>query len=148
MKLYFKYAAILLKSQMQYKASFFMTMIGQFLVSFSIFLGLYFMFQRFPSVEGFTYSEVLLCFAVMLTAFSLAECFVRGFDMFSVIISNGEFDRMMVRPQNAVHIAVVTGADSKGYALVNCHNADRFKVPWDLGWSDKGITFRLIRVHY
>ncbi|MGI6562722.1 MAG: amidase domain-containing protein [Clostridia bacterium] len=48
----------------------------------------------------------------------------------------------------AVHIAVVTGADSKGYALVNCHNADRFKVPWDLGWSDKGITFRLIRVHY
>ncbi|NLY96488.1 MAG: hypothetical protein GX082_03520 [Clostridiaceae bacterium] len=102
MKLYFKYAAILLKSQMQYKASFFMTMIGQFLVSFSVFLGLYFMFQRFPSVEGFTYSEVLLCFAVMLTAFSLAECFVRGFDMFSVIISNGEFDRMMVRPQNAV----------------------------------------------
>jgi len=46
------------------------------------------------------------------------------------------------------HISVVTGADSKGYTLVNCHNADRYRVPWDLGWSDKGITFWLVRVHY
>lgn len=47
-----------------------------------------------------------------------------------------------------VHISVVTGADSRGYTLVNCHNTDRFKVPWDLGWSDKGIKFWLIRVNY
>ncbi len=46
------------------------------------------------------------------------------------------------------HIAVVTGADSRGYSLVNCHNTDRYRVPWDLGWSDKGIKFWLIRVHY
>ncbi|NLX77753.1 MAG: amidase domain-containing protein [Clostridiaceae bacterium] len=46
------------------------------------------------------------------------------------------------------HISVVTGADSRGYTLVNCHNTDRFRVPWDLGWSDKGIKFWLIRVNY
>lgn len=46
------------------------------------------------------------------------------------------------------HISVVTGADSKGYALVNCHNTDRYRVPWDLGWSDKGIKFWLVRVHF
>lgn len=46
------------------------------------------------------------------------------------------------------HISVVTDIDSKGYALVNCHNTDRYRVPWDLGWSDKGITFWLVRVHY
>ncbi|TDT63291.1 amidase domain-containing protein [Fonticella tunisiensis] len=46
------------------------------------------------------------------------------------------------------HISVVTGADSKGYALVNCHNTDRYRVPWDLGWSDRGIKFYLVRVHY
>lgn len=100
MRLYLKYAGIILRSQMQYKASFFMTAIGQFLVSFSVFLGIYFMFSRFNSVDGFTYCEVLLCFAIILTAFSLAECFVRGFDTFSGIISNGEFDRIMVRPRN------------------------------------------------
>lgn len=46
------------------------------------------------------------------------------------------------------HISVVTGADSKGYSLVTCHNTDRNKVPWDLGWSDKKIKFWLVRVHY
>lgn len=46
------------------------------------------------------------------------------------------------------HISMVTAADSKGYALVSCHNTDRYKVPWDLGWSDKGIKFWLVRVNY
>ncbi|EJO5348444.1 amidase domain-containing protein [Clostridium botulinum] len=46
------------------------------------------------------------------------------------------------------HISVVTGADSKGYSLVSCHNTDRNKVPWDLGWNDKKIKFWLVRVHF
>ncbi|NLY42381.1 MAG: amidase domain-containing protein [Clostridiaceae bacterium] len=46
------------------------------------------------------------------------------------------------------HISVVTGMDSKGYPLVNCHNTDRYRVPWDLGWSNKNIKFWLVRVNY
>lgn len=46
------------------------------------------------------------------------------------------------------HISVISGADSKGYVLVNCHNTDRYRVPWDLGWSNKDIKFWLVRVHY
>lgn len=46
------------------------------------------------------------------------------------------------------HISVVTGADTRGYALVNCHNTDRYRVPWDLGWSDSEIRFYLVRVHF
>lgn len=46
------------------------------------------------------------------------------------------------------HVSVVTGYDSRGYPLVNCHNVDRHHVPWDIGWNRKGITFWLIRVHY
>lgn len=46
------------------------------------------------------------------------------------------------------HISVVTGADSKGYSLVSCHNTDRNRVPWDLGWSGSKIKFWLVRVHF
>ena len=102
MKLWLKYADIMLRSQMQYKTSFILTAIGQFLVSFSVFIGIYFMFARFNNVEGFKFSEVLICFSVLLTSFSIAECFFRGFDTFGGIISNGEFDRIMVRPRNEV----------------------------------------------
>ena len=52
------------------------------------------------------------------------------------------------KKKDITHISVVTGADSRGYSLVSCHNSDRNKVPWDLGWSDKSIKFWLIRVHY
>ncbi|MBM7622820.1 amidase domain-containing protein [Sporohalobacter salinus] len=46
------------------------------------------------------------------------------------------------------HVSIVTGIDSKGYILVSSHNADRYRVPWDLGWSNKGIKFWIVRVHY
>jgi len=102
MRLYLKFFSMHLKSQMQYKASFFMTLFGQFAVAFTTFLGLWFMFTRFDQVEGFTYQQVLLCFAAMLMAFSLAEIFGRGFDVFPRMLGNGEFDRALVRPRGVV----------------------------------------------
>ncbi len=102
MRLYRKYFMIQLKSMMEYKTSFLFTCLGQFLVSFNVFLGIYFMFQRFSNVEGFTYNEVLLCFGITLMEFSLAEAFARGFDMFGTMIRKGEFDRIMVRPRNEI----------------------------------------------
>lgn len=59
-KLYKHYVSINFRSMMQYKTSFLLSSVGQFLVSFNVFLGVFFMFQRFSKVEGFTYSEVLL----------------------------------------------------------------------------------------
>ncbi len=58
--LYGHYVSIHVKSIMQYKISFLLSVMGQFLVSFNVFLGMFFMFQRFSCVGGFTYSQVLL----------------------------------------------------------------------------------------
>lgn len=102
MKLYLRYFSIHMRSVMQYKISFLLTTIGQFLVSFNVFLGVYFMFMRFNKVKGYSYSEALLCFSIILVEFSLAECFARGFDAFSSMIGNGEFDRIMVRPRSEI----------------------------------------------
>ena len=100
--LYLKYLSIHLKSQLQYRASFFMMLFGQFILSGTVFLGLWFLFLRFPSVEGFRLEEVLLAFAPMLLSFSLAELLGRGFDLFPRMIANGEFDRALVRPRSLV----------------------------------------------
>lgn len=102
LKLYIHYVSVNIRCMMQYKASFFLSAIGQFLVSFNVFLGIFFMFQRFSKVEGFTYSQVLLCFSIFLTEFSLAETFARGFDTFSGTVRRGEFDRILVRPQGEI----------------------------------------------
>ncbi|MDF2942015.1 MAG: hypothetical protein K0S01_873 [Herbinix sp.] len=108
MRLYVKFFGIHLKGAMQYKLSFLLTTLGQFLVSFNVFLGILFMFDRFHEVKGYSFSEVILCFATMLMSFSLAEMFMRGFDLFSSTISNGEFDRILLRPRSII-LLVVSG---------------------------------------
>ncbi|OMF37063.1 hypothetical protein BK133_07595 [Paenibacillus sp. FSL H8-0548] len=102
MWLYGKYIAILFKSQMQYRTSFILLAVGQFLIPFSVFAGLYFMFDRFGQIKGWDFQEVALCFSIIHMAFALSECFARGFDGFSSLVANGDFDRVLVRPQSTV----------------------------------------------
>ncbi len=109
-RLYFKYMSMHLRSQMQYKGSFLFGLFGHFLGSFTAFLGITFMFARFNSIEGYTYSQVLICFAAVITSFSLAECCVRGLDRFTTVISNGEFDRILVRPRSPMFQVAVSQA--------------------------------------
>lgn len=101
-KLYKHYMSINIRSAMQYKTSFWLMVMGQFLVSFNVFLGIYFMFQRFSNVKGFVYSEVVLCYGIVLMQFSLAEMYARGFDTFSGMVRSGNFDRVLVRPRSEV----------------------------------------------
>ena len=102
LKLYMHYISINIRCMMQYKVSFLLNVLGQFFVSFNVFLGVYFMFQRFSNVKGFTYSEVLLCFSVALMEFSLAEMTARGFDNFSGMVRTGNFDLILARPRNEI----------------------------------------------
>ncbi|UUZ80224.1 ABC-2 family transporter protein [Paenibacillus sp. P26] len=100
MRLYFKYLTIQFKSQLQYRTSFWLLTFGQFFIPFSVFAGLYFMFERFGRLRGWSFFEVALCFAVIHMAFSLSECFSRGFDAFSSLVGAGDFDRLLVRPRS------------------------------------------------
>ena len=149
MKLYFKYVGILLKSQMQYKASFIMTTLGQFLVSFTTFLGVYFMFSRFHSINGFAFSEILICFSIILMAFSITECFVRGFDMFPRLIQSGNLDRILVRPRNEIFQDLTSNIDfSRIGRLLQSILMLAYAVPTSgIVWTfDKVITVILMLV--
>lgn len=44
------------------------------------------------------------------------------------------------------HFSVITGHDANGYPLVNSHTADRYRVPFDLGW-DKTTKYILIHIN-
>lgn len=100
MKLYFKFIWINIASQMQYKTSFFMAVLGQFVFAFTGIISIYFIFDRFDSVDGYTMSEVLLCYAIVFIAFTVSEAFFRGFDTFPGMIRTGNLDRLLVRPHS------------------------------------------------
>ncbi|WP_270564223.1 ABC transporter permease [Clostridium beijerinckii] len=102
MKLYVNFIILNLKIQMQYKVSFLLTTVGQFITAFTAFFGLYFIFSQVSAVDGFTYEQVILCFAVVMMAFSLGEMFGGGLAAFPRMLSNGEFDRALVRPRSII----------------------------------------------
>lgn len=102
MRLYLKYIRLLLKSQLQYRASFIMTIFTQFITPFTAFAGIYLLFERFGSIDGWSAYEVFLCFAVIGASFAVSTCFARGFDSFPNMVKNAEFDRVLVRPRGTI----------------------------------------------
>jgi ABC-2 type transport system permease protein len=100
--IYFKYLSILIRCQMQYRSSFIMVTLGSFLSTFSGFAAIWFLFQRFGSIAGWSMGEVMLCFSIINIVFSTTEVIARGFDRFSRQIVTGEFDRTLLRPRNTV----------------------------------------------
>ena len=101
-RLYRHYIAINIRSAMQYKSSFWLTMLGQLLATVSTLFGIIFMFQRFHVIKGFTINEVILTSGIVQMQFSLAEMWARGFDHFSVMIRKGDYDRVLLRPRNEI----------------------------------------------
>lgn len=147
MKLYWNLFLLGLKSQMQYRMSFFMTVLGQFLTAFASFFSLAFIFDRIDSVDGFTSGQVFLCFAVIVAAFSLGELFGGGFAVFSRLLGDGTFDRALVRPRPVLLQILVPNLDFTRLglllqaAVVLCWAVPASGVAWTV---PKALTLALM----
>lgn len=100
MKLYFKYMHLHLKSALQYKKSFILSIISQLFVFFTYYFTIIALFNKFSNIKGFTLYEVLLTFAIIQIGYIVNESFGRGLDKFDDLIIAGEFDRILVKPRN------------------------------------------------
>lgn len=147
MKLYLNFIALNLKSQMQYKVSFFLSTLGQFITSFASFFGLYFIFSRIKAVDNFTYQQVLLCFSVTMMAFSLGEMFGGGLASFPRMLGNGEFDRALIRPRSIILQVLMPNMDFSRLglllqaAIVLCYAIPMSGITWTF---EKIITLCLM----
>ena len=136
MKLYWNYFLMELKSQMQYKATFFLTALGQFITAFTTFFGIRFLFDRIHGVDRFTYGQVLLCFAVIMMSFALGEMAGGGLAVFPDLLREGELDRILVRPRSILLQIVMPNMDFSRLGLlaqallVLCAAIPASKVAW------------------
>jgi len=105
------YLKISFKKIILYKKSFYLSLIGQFLVTFSAFIGVLFMLHRFEKINGYTLSEILLFFSITLFSFSIAEGVFKGFDRFPVLIKQGTLDSYLIRPQNLIIQVIANNLD-------------------------------------
>jgi ABC-2 type transport system permease protein len=99
LKLYLKYVRISIQSQLQYRVSFMLLVLGNFLVSFIEFFGIWVLLSRFGSLKGWHLAEIAFFYGLINVAFAISEGFGRGFDIFHLQVINAEFDRVLLRPR-------------------------------------------------
>lgn len=100
--LYFRLIGSRIRSQMQYRVSFWLELIGFLLVTSLEFAVIAIILQRFGSVGGWSLGEVALLYGFTSFAFSLAEMVGRGFDApFERMMQQGTFDGILSRPLGA-----------------------------------------------
>lgn len=99
LQLYLRLIGSRVRSQMQYRASFLMELLGFALVTGLEFAVIAILVGRFGSVGGWGLAETALLYGLTSLAFSLAEMVGRGFDApFERMIQQGSFDGVLTRP--------------------------------------------------
>jgi len=98
LSLYGWLVAAQVRSQLQYRASFALQLLSQFLASFVGFVALLLLFQRFDSLAGWSRAEVAFLYGLGGLAFGLSEVAAGSFASLSVAIQTGTFDRVLTRP--------------------------------------------------
>lgn len=102
LRLYGCYASISLRGQLEYRASFAMQAIGQFVVTGIEFVAIVALFDRFGRLEGWALQEVAFFYGLISITFAMADAIARGFDSFGNMVKYGDFDRILLRPRSAV----------------------------------------------
>jgi ABC-2 type transport system permease protein len=87
-----------ISSQLQYRTSFVVQSVGQFLATFTDFIMLLLLFQQFPSIAGWSLGEVTFLYGLGGLAFGISDLLCGGFDSLSKMIRLGTFDRVLTRP--------------------------------------------------
>jgi ABC-2 type transport system permease protein len=148
LRLYGRYAAISLRAQLEYRASFVMQAVGQFLLTGIEFLGMWALFNRFGDIKGWRLQEVAFFYGLISITWAIADAVARGFDSFGNMVKYGEFDRLLLRPRSTVlqlfgqELTLRrTGRLAQGLAVLLIAIAKL-----DVGWSTDRIVLLLVTV--
>lgn len=98
LRLFLQLIRVSIRSQMIHRASFLMLIAAFFLGTFTEMIGIWVLFARFNTLNGWQLSEVALIYGLVHMGFSVAECAGRGFDTFHKVVKMGDFDRFLLRP--------------------------------------------------
>jgi len=100
LQLYRRLIGVQIRSQMQFKASFFVELGGTGLITLLEYASLALVFGRFETLKGWTLGQVAFLFGLAELSFGLMDMVFSGFDpgYFGLQIRQGSFDQMLLRP--------------------------------------------------
>ena len=97
------------RSQLQYRLSALLNLLGTALISFLDFATILILFQQIDSLGEWSVSEVAFLYAIACISFAAADLVVGHLDLLPRMIREGEFDLVLVRPLGS--LLQVIGSD-------------------------------------
>lgn len=91
-----------IRAQLQYRTSFALDVLGNFLISFLDFAVILVIFSNVPQLGGWPVAEVALLYGIASLAFALADLTVGELDLFPRLVRDGSFDLVLIRPRGAL----------------------------------------------
>ena len=124
-KLYLHSMRMLLKSQLQYPASFIMQTIAQLVMEGGEFMAVILIVDRFDKLNQWMPGDLFFFFGIMSVTFYLTECFGRGVTgAFPGMVRAGQMDTLLIRPRGVLTQVLCTAA-----LIIGCR---RSAVQWSL----------------
>src|SRR5687767_1020081 len=109
LRIFRRLAGARVRSDLQYRTSFSLRVVGQLFVTALDFAAISLIFRQVPTVAGWRLEEVALLYGVNGTAFALADMAVGSIERVNVYIRTGTLDRVLVRPVPT--LVMLTGDD-------------------------------------
>jgi ABC-2 type transport system permease protein len=107
--LYRRLAGAYVRSEMQYKVSFFCRFWAAFLGNIIDFAALAVILSRIERLAGWSLGEVALLYGLSAVCFSVAEMLAGALDDFDQLVQGGGFDRLLIRPLGTLFQAMTEG---------------------------------------
>ena len=103
-----------IKSKMSYRADFIISMIGMLAMNVAQAVGFYLIFQRFPSIAGWSYYEMIFIYGFSLVAATPAQCLFDHNWTLRYDVYSGDFIKYCFRPVNLFFYYMSEVFDVKG----------------------------------
>lgn len=147
--LYSKMIAASARAQASYRANFVASIFGTFLVTVIEFVGVWALFARFGSLDGWSLPQVAFLYGLVNVVMAVADALATGFDSFHNEVRTGGFDRVLLRPRSTVFQMFAVGVATRRIGrfvqalIVLAWAIPQLDIPWtaDGGWRLALVAF-------
>ena len=100
LRIYCKILSQDLKSKMSYRADFIISTIGMIFTNIAGFISFWILFRNFPSINGWSYHEMLFLYGFSLISLTPVQCFFDNNWNLRMYVYSGDFIKYCFRPIN------------------------------------------------
>ena len=118
-KLYLHSMRMLLKSQLQYPASFIVQTLAQLVMEGGEFMAVILIVDRFDKLNQWMPGDLFFFFGIMSVTFYLTECFGRGVTgAFPGMVRAGQLDTLLIRPRGVLTQVLCSAIDPRRISCI------------------------------